>query len=186
MDKDIVKSSTFFRGETARSGVLDNPLDFIAEDHMREREVCALIDRIVSAAALQNADIHRILTFLEAQLPQHLADEEIDLFPMMLKRCDPEDEIEKVIDKLHQDHGHAVTDALAIIAVIQSAAIPSELSEEDRQRLTDFAYQSRRHLILENAIILPIARGRLTPDDLAEMKQHMLERRGLPADTETD
>jgi hemerythrin-like domain-containing protein len=179
MRKDIERPSTSARGEAAQTGAPENPLDFIAEDHMREREVCALIDKMVSAASLHEVDFDHVLTFLQYQLPQHLADEEIDLFPMMLKRCDPEDEIEKVIEKLHSDHGQALADASAVVAVVQSAAASARLSDEDRQRMTDFAYHSRRHLILENAVILPIARGCLTTGDLAIMKQHMLERRGL-------
>ncbi|NNF25036.1 MAG: hypothetical protein HKN63_09570 [Rhodobacteraceae bacterium] len=187
MGKDTERLLNSARGETARIGDLDNPLDFIAEDHMREREVCALIDRLVSAASLQDADIHQMLAFLEDHLPQHLADEEIDLFPMMLERCDPEDEIEKVIDKLHSDHGHALADAPAIIAMIQSVAAASpQLSDDDCQQMAAFAHHARRHLILENAVILPIARARLTDDDLSVMKRHMLERRGLRSTSEND
>lgn len=179
MGKDNERLLNATRRDGSQIGDLENPLDFIAEDHMREREVCALIDRLVSAASLKNADIHQMLAFLEDQLPQHLADEEIDLFPMMLKRCDPEDEIEKVIDKLHSDHGHALADVPAIIAIIQSVAVSSsDLSEEECQQMKAFAHHARRHLILENAVILPIARARLTKDDLKVMKTHMLERRG--------
>jgi hemerythrin-like domain-containing protein len=174
-------------GNTASIDALENPLDFIAEDHMREREVCALIDKLVSAASLQDADIDQMLTFLEDHLPQHLADEEIDLFPMMLERCDPEDEIDKVIDKLHSDHGHALADAPAIIAMIQTieSAAPA-LSDDDCQQMAAFAHHARRHLILENAVILPIARARLTDGDLAAMKRHMLQRRGLRPAAEND
>jgi hemerythrin-like domain-containing protein len=45
--------------------------------------------------------------------------------------------------------------------------------------MMDFAHHARRHLILENAVILPIARARLTEADLNAMKRHMLERRSL-------
>ena len=187
MGKDTERLLTSAPGETAGVGDLENPLDFIAEDHMREREVCALIDRLVSAASLQDADIHQMLAFLGDQLPQHLADEEIDLFPMMLERCNPEDEIEKVIGKLHADHGHALADAPAIVALIQSVSAASPaLSDDDCQQMAAFAHHARRHLILENAVILPIARARLTLDDLAVMKKHMLERRGLWPGLEND
>ena len=186
MGKDTERLLKSEQGETTRTDVLKNPLDFIAEDHMREREVCALIDKLVSAASLQEADINQMLAFLEDQLPQHLADEEIDLFPMMLERCDPEDEIEKVIEKLHSDHGHALADAPAIVALIQSTAVEfSQFSDGDCQQMAAFAHHARRHLILENAVILPIARARLTEDDLSTMKRHMLERRGIKPHLET-
>ena len=168
------------RGETADASSVDNPLDFIAEDHMREREVCAVIDRIVTTASMERSEIDQVLTFLEAQLPQHLADEEIDLFPLMLKRCEPEDEIDKVIDKLQSDHGHAIADAPAIVAIIRSFGKRSlKPSQADCEQMADFAHHARRHLILENAVILPIARARLTEADLTTMKRHMLERRSL-------
>jgi hypothetical protein len=100
MGKDaerLLKSST---GERADPAGIDNPLDFIAEDHMREREVCAVIDRIVAFASMEGAEFLQVRAFLEAELPKHLADEEIDLFPLMLKRCEAEDEIDKVIERV--------------------------------------------------------------------------------------
>jgi hemerythrin-like domain-containing protein len=165
------------RGGAAKTSGIDHPLDFIAEDHMREREVCALIDRLVALVPISSADREKIIVFLQDQLPHHLEDEEIDLFPLMLERCEPEEEIGKVIDRLTSDHEHAHADAPAIIALIQSDV--SELNNEACNRMADFARHSRRHLVMENAIILPIARARLTEADLRIMKRHMLERRGL-------
>lgn len=164
---------------TARP-MLDDPLDFIVEDHARERQVCALIDRLVSMASMKDAEMQQILAFLEDQLPQHLADEEIDLFPMMLERCDPEDEIKKVIDKLLADHGDPLVDAPVIVAIIEGLETPnSVLSEEESRKMAEFLQHARRHLTLENAIILPIARARLTEADLRTMKTHMVERRRI-------
>ncbi|SNS87391.1 hemerythrin domain-containing protein [Antarctobacter heliothermus] len=181
MERDTEKTPGSARGETAGKGVWAHPLDFIAEDHMREREVCALIDRLVVAAPVSDDDIGRMLSFLVEHLPHHLLDEEVDLFPLMLQRCDPEDEIDKVIDKLCLDHAHATADAPEIVAILRVFARHSApLCERDRGQMAAFAHHSRRHLILENAIILPIARARLTQGDLATMKSHMLERRGLP------
>jgi len=187
MGKDSKRLLNTANGESAGVGNLENPLDFIAEDHMREREVCALIDRIVASASMESAELEQVLTFLEDHLPQHLADEEIDLFPLMLKRCDPEDEIDKVIDKLQSDHSHANADAPAIVAIIQSFGKGrAKPSRSDCQQMADFAHHSRRHLILENAIILPIARARLTKEDLNTMKRHMQERRGLRTSMENE
>lgn len=175
------------RGERADVSYWDNPLDFIAEDHMHEREVCALIDQLVGGGPREGAALERILTFLGTQLPQHLADEEIDLFPLMLDRCEPDDEIDKVIDRLQFDHSHAIADAPAIVAIIQSlGASNAPPSAPDCQQLTAFAHHARRHLILENAVILPIARARLTLGDLTTMKTHMMQRRGLPPHPENE
>lgn len=178
--KDRERSSSNARGGKAKNGPLLNPLDFIAEDHMREREVCAVLERLVAGFPIDTDERQMVLSFLTLQLPQHLADEEIDLFPLMLERCDPEEDINSVIDKLESDHVHALADAPAIAALIEEME-PGDapFPELARAQLTEFASHARRHLILENAIMLPIARVRLTKDDLKTMRDHMLERRGL-------
>lgn len=43
----------------------------------------------------------------------------------------------------------------------------------------------RRHLVAENAILLPIVRVRLTGTDLRTLSKHMRTRRGLPELAET-
>jgi hemerythrin-like domain-containing protein len=180
MTKDRERLLTTARGGKAGTGPLENALDFIVEDHMREREVCALIDNLVAARPINRAERQMILSFLTKDLPQHFADEEMDLFPLMLERCDPEEEIKSVIDKLESDHVHAFSDAPAIAALIQEMETgDAPFSEAACAQLAEFASHARRHLILENAIILPIARARLTKDDLKIMREHMLERRGL-------
>ncbi|POF27750.1 hemerythrin domain-containing protein [Roseibium marinum] len=165
-------------GETVRIGVLENPLDFLAEDHVREREVCALIDKLAAGSPVNDSERHMLLAFLNEQLPQHLADEDIDLFPLMLQRCAPDEEIDKVIHELLAGHGTTRLDAPAIAGLIEAGEreLPA-FSKKMRTRMTGFAHQARQDLIVENAIILPLARAHLTKNDLAKMKTHMLERR---------
>ena len=180
MTKDSERLLSASRGGTAKSRPLGNPLDFIVEDHMREREVCALFDKLVATLPVSKSERRMMLAFLNEQLPQHLADEEIDLFPLMLERCDPEDEIERVIDRLESDHEHAIADASVIAEILAENELDGgALSDLARAQMTDFARHARRHLILENAILLPIARVRLTRDDLETMRSHMIERRDL-------
>lgn len=157
-----------------------SPLDFFAEVHMRERKVCAIIDRIAASRHPESSDREQVISFLNTQLLQHIADEEVDLFPFMLDRCDPEDEIQNVIEKLRCDHRYAVVDTPNLLALLEDeSAFRVGYSDEASVEMLGFAAHARRHLILENAILLPIARLRLTPSDLKKMKQHMLERRGL-------
>lgn len=187
MTKESARLLSIARCGQAGAGPLENPLDFIAEDHMREREVCALIDNLVAARPVKSAERQRIVSFLTEDLPQHLADEEIDLFPLMLERCDPEEEIRTVIDKLESDHAHAFADAPALAALIAGVDTgDAPFAKAACAQLADFASHARRHLIVENAIILPIARVRLTMNDLKTMREHMLKRRGLDHRQEAD
>ena len=160
--------------------LLGDPLDFIAEDHLRERQICALIDGIASTEDIDIRDVQNVLSFLGEELTMHLKDEEEGLFPVMSDRCDAEDEIDRVIARLCSDHAGiaaAVPQVKQSLERLLSGSRP--LEEKERTMLTEFASQTRRHLIVENAIILPIARARLNTDDLDTLRLGMLRRRGL-------
>ncbi|WP_099823609.1 hemerythrin domain-containing protein [Oceaniglobus indicus] len=166
------------RGGSDNTGPIDNPLDFLARDHQREREVCAVIDRLVAADRVPAAERQMVIAFLTNRLPHHLADEENDLFPMLRNRCGPDEEIGNVIDKLEADHLHTVTDAARIAAFIaKQGQGDGTFPAPARTAMAEFATDARCHLILENAIILPIARACLTAGDLNTMRRNMHERR---------
>lgn len=159
-------------------GRFENPLDFIAEDHFREREICASLDRAAETGAFAPVELDRVFCFLSEELPLHLQDEEEDLFPMMRRRCAPEDEIEKAIDRLLADHVHANEDAPAILAILQLLREGrATLGTTAKTAFRVFAGHSRRHLVFENAIILPLARARLSKRDLATLRARMMKRR---------
>lgn len=165
--------------------LLGNPLDFIAEDHLRERQVCALIDGIANAERADIQDLEDILSFLREELALHIVDEEAGLFPLMSAKCAAEDEIENVIARLRSDHavmGAAVPQVRDCLAGLLSGKAGPD--DDDRRMLTQFATTTRRHLIVENAIILPIARARLDAADLDGLRMGMLQRRGLDRLTE--
>ena len=159
---------------------MGSPLDFIAEDNMRERVICALLERMAASTFPDEEEHVQVLAFLSEELPLHLADEDMDLYPLMRARCEPEDEIDAVIDRLQSDRGHVLTDAPELVGLLQDEFVSETgLSDIARARMAHFVTHSRRHVIVENAIILPIARVRLTRSDLDIMRLHMLERRGL-------
>lgn len=166
--------------------LLGNPLDFIHEDHLREREICAMIDRIVDAEDPDRDQARLILSFLREELPLHLEDEEQDLFPLLRRRCETEDEIDKAIQRLETDHRHADEDTPGVIAILAALeAGERQPSDDDQSVLVRYAGHARRHLILENAIILPFAKLRLTEGDLGTLRLRMMQRRGLDRLMET-
>lgn len=160
--------------------LLGNPLDFLHEDHLREREICVMLDRIAVAESPDQDAATHAAGFLADELPLHFADEEEDLFPLLRQRCEPEDDIEHVLARLSADHRHADLETPELVGLLRRVAEgEAALTPEDRALLTRYAAHSRRHLILENAIILPLARVRLTRRDLDGMRLAMLHRRGL-------
>lgn len=167
-------------------GLLADPLDFISEDHLRERQICAVIDRLATADALDRREVTTVLRFLNEELNVHLRDEAEDLFPLLARRCTEEDAIDGAIDRIRADQDAAMG-LLPDVRAILTGCLDSgaALTAKERAVLSSFAGHVRRHLVAENAILLPIARARLTPDDLRNLSKHMRTRRGLPDFPET-
>jgi iron-sulfur cluster repair protein YtfE (RIC family) len=161
-------------------GLIGRPLDFISEDHLRERQICAVIDWLAATAVLDRQATLTVLRFLNEELNVHLRDEAEDLFPLLTKRCTAEDSIENVIARIRVDQDEALRllpDVRAALAGCLDAG--TNLPAQGRAMLTSFAGHVRRHLVAENAILLPIARARLTRADLTTLSAHMRARRGL-------
>lgn len=175
------------RGDIPTSqSLLANPLDFISEDHLRERLICAVIDGLAMAASLDRQAAMTVLRFLNEELNVHLRDEAEDLFPLLARRCTDEDSIESAISRIRADQDEAMR-LLPHVRAMLAGCLDSgaDLTTEDCATLTRFAGQMRRHLVAENAILLPIARARLTRADLRMLSEHMRSRRGLPPIQET-
>lgn len=163
-----------------RIGTIQNPLDHLAADHSAERDTCALLERIARADGPLPGMADRVLSFLLEVYHTHLLDEEEDLFPLLRQRCEAEYEINRVLRLLEADHHHPQTDREPIIAILEASMAKHGIIPADhRKKMVEFADHSRRHLTLENAIVLPIARARLTKADLAGLRQHMIQRRSL-------
>lgn len=162
-------------------GLLARPLDFISADHLRERQICAEIDRLAATARFDRRAAMAVLRFLNEELGVHVRDEAEDLFPVLLQRCTEEDSIATVLGRILADQNHV----LALLPKVRNALATcldtgSDLSGADRAILTRFSGHARRHLVAENAILLPIARARLTRGDLRRLADRMRSRRGFP------
>jgi hemerythrin-like domain-containing protein len=119
-----------------------------------------------------------ILRYLGQDFSRHMRDEENDLFPLLRRRCLPEDEIETVLGRLNAEHkdehrlaGGVESDLRALLDSDDPA-----LDTATRERLFQYARSLRRHLALENSIVLPLARARLTQEDLAVLAAAMRSR----------
>ena len=159
---------------------LGDPLDLIKEDHFRLRHVCALLDAVSGLPSKEPGDIDEARQFLSEELAFHIADEETDLFPMLRARCALEDDVGPILDKLMTEHSEVMNSAAACLEILdRQSATENTMQKEDVDVLRGFAAEKRRHLIVENAILIPLAHARLNRKDLLEMLTHMLQRRGF-------
>lgn len=142
--------------------LLSNPLDFMHEGHLRQRGIYEMLDVLATTDTEAAACIQG---FLNEELPLHMANES---------------EIDRAIARLCSDRRNAEKDTPMVVTILESiASLGRAVPAEGKATLMRGASNAGRHFILENAIILFLARLRLTLDDLEGLRLRMMQRRGL-------
>lgn len=161
---------------------LGDPLALIVRDHMRARCMHAAMTRIAEAQPRPEDDPAAVASFLRHELPPHLDDEERELFPLLRRRCLPEEDIAATLDRLEAEHDRERAETAQVIALLSRlVAGVARLDPDAAAEVHAYARASQRHLIVENAIVLPLARARLTRRDKDRLLTSMVRRRGLDA-----
>lgn len=172
-------AAPFGRSDTR---MLSTPLDFIQSEHLRHRELCRAVEELAESVTGLDADLGRaVAEFLETEMVLHVIDEEEDLFPLLRRRLKPADEADRIVGLLSGEHAADEVLAGEIIAGLRAvmatgAGAPGKAL---RNALLTFADRQRRHLTVENAIILPLAAARLSKRDLSQLARRMAARRGI-------
>lgn len=162
----------------------EDALDFILYEHLRHREMCAALERLTGAAQFDAAEVTRLAAFIRSDLTLHVCDEEELLFPVLRKRCQAEDEIDVALERLNREHEEdrelSAQVRLALLAAVTECKPLSDVpGAVDGVRR--FAQNQRRHMMLENAVLIPLARRRLAKDDLMLLGRRLAARRRLGA-----
>lgn len=168
------------RGERAgrvRLAAANCPFAIFTEEHFLQRQTCADMETLADAQLPCPDLAAAVLENLCHDLPQHLADEEQGLFPLLRTRATPEDEIEVLIARLVADHEVSEAAFFDLADVLEKMTGGTLPGAADRALLRASAVARRRHLILENAVLLPLARARLTEADRAGLLAQMRARR---------
>ena len=160
-----------------------SPLDAILLEHGRQHAIADWLLALGNSQRLGPVleEAEALLTFLTLDLLLHHKDEEDDLFPMLRLRCKPEDQIDGIMAQL--DRHHAAESFLIRDIAVDLHVIVDGTDLESPARflgsLCVFAEGQRRHLSWENKAVLPLARKRLTPEDLEALRRKMAVRRGI-------
>lgn len=166
--------------EAAPGELLADPLAFLFAEHWRQRQFCRALEEVANMPAVPPGLLRRMAAFLAADMAIHVQDEEEDLFPLIRVRAEPEDDLERILGIVGADHdaGRSLSRDLRkrLAEAAENGAGPAaEPALADS--IGRFVAHKRRHIALENAVILPIARLRLTAEDQAAMSQSMTARR---------
>ncbi|MCU0884648.1 MAG: hemerythrin domain-containing protein [Beijerinckiaceae bacterium] len=162
--------------------LLRHPLDFLFAEHYRHRQLCRILDHLAEAAAADLPLMARADDFIRYDLALHVIDEEEDLFPLLRRRCEPDDDIDQVIGRLSGDHRDDAALARTVRAHFAEAlakAVPIWKIANGPRDLRQFARQERAHVALENAVVMPLARARLGGEDQRALSRRLAARRGI-------
>ncbi|GAB5471054.1 MAG: hypothetical protein Kilf2KO_40840 [Rhodospirillales bacterium] len=164
----------------AEIGYAADPLSYIRDEHLQRRQVLSDLDSLAEAETADLDLTRAALAALEVQRPLLDADERDDLLPLLRRRALPEDGIEPLLGRLSEDYLASRALIGPVCRALQGLLSDGgTLGAGDREAILAFAARERRQLIFENAIVLPLARARLTEADLRSLALRMAARRGL-------
>ncbi len=165
------------------AALLRRPLDYLMADHHRQRVLCRLADELAAMARPDAELMETVGAFVSRDMAIHVIDEEQDLFPLLRRRAVPEDAIDAILGRLAAEHASGGILAARLGQALGEAALTGRLLDRStRLDLKELARSEREHLALENAIVMPLARLRLTAGDLRALSLRMAARRGLLID----
>lgn len=158
-------SGTGEKSSTARKDLLD----CIEKEHQAERNLCDMLERIADSLLepLDTVLASTGIVALRSCLKRHVALEEIYLYPVLTKRLCPGDLAENLLEHIRFEHtadeslAHDTADQLEQALGSGRVENPEMLG----YMLRGFFECRRRHIAWEDAIILPLARYRLSAKD---------------------
>lgn len=173
--------------ERIPDNVLLEPIAYIFADHCRFADMCDALNPFVaqrSSAPDLAPDLGfatAILKCLKTDIPLHIADEDINLIPLLSARVLDEDHFDEILRLLDQEQSH---DRLPIDPVRDGFAC---FVRQDVLDTPDVFYRAvetfssllLNHIHWENTVVLPLARKRLTAQDLTTMGRAMAARRDI-------
>jgi pyridoxamine 5'-phosphate oxidase len=170
----------------------DQPLELWLACHDRVRRMCTLLQRLLEHVHTNGVDDQARVTaasirrYFDEAAPRHHEDEEVDLFPRLLKHLEGRTESEatgvrNAIALLEGDHREmrrlwsVLRDALAAIDGGDAGAL-------DEAVVGLFVSRYRSHCEVEDTVIAPALRRALSAEELGQIGRTMAQRRGVEWD----
>ena len=158
-----------------------DPLQFIRQEHDRQYEICELLQDLPNHfdGGMDLGLVRSLQEFLRKDLPRHVDDEEIDLFPALSIRCRDHEGLDLILSQLEAEHEldlglvEPISSELQTIIDTGVPGDPHRLSSN----LWTFAETQRRHLLWENRVVLPLAEKYFDQTDREALAAKLAARR---------
>jgi len=182
LDSLIAEARTLMaHRESPNPETFEDPLAFIKRDHARQLRMCNILDAFTEKLEVEPVKplASALLDYVRGDLPLHTEDEDEDLRPALERRCEPEDGLDEVLKQMSKEHRLNSDLVSFLIDDLEALAEGRTLNNPVRllMNVKEFSETQRQHVTWEDRVLLPLARQRLTPEDLAEIGRNMAERR---------
>ena len=158
-----------------------NPLDMIASAHALLVQMCDAMERIADGLPdeVDRRLCAQVASCLQYDLPLHHHDEEEGLFPLLRARAKPEDGVDQILERLAAEHSSDTDFASEIAEALETLGQGGRPANPEMlgYMLRGFFERYRRHVHWENQLVMPLARLRLTRDDLDQLAARLSENR---------
>lgn len=177
-----------FPGHSAPSAGFEVPLEMLAACHLRVQDQCATLLRLVPHLAAHGADrpaqeaATALMRYFDTSARHHHDDEERDLFPALIESMAGSDAVclRELTSSLIADHRdlEARWAALRAVLVQVAAGQTAALLADEVSGFTDLY---ARHIVREEAELLPMAQRLLSDAELDRIGLAMRLRRAVPS-----
>lgn len=170
-------SSPISASAAERLGFARNPLVMIAHAHAMQVQMCDAMERIADGLPdeIDRRLCASVASCLQFDLPLHHHDEETALFPLLRNRAMPDDGIAEILERLASEHSSDTDFASEIAESLEQLGQGGRAPNPDMlgYMLRGFFERYRRHVHSENTLVMPVARLRLTAEDLEQLAATM-------------
>ncbi|MGI9482938.1 MAG: hemerythrin domain-containing protein [Hyphomicrobiales bacterium] len=160
---------------------MTDPIAIIERVHKEHAAFCDILEEIADSLpeAVNCDQCASVLVFLRQELPQHHKDEEDGLFALLREKARKDGTLIGHLEQLSWEHSadestaHEIAETLEKLACGEKADNPNMLG----YMLRSFFEGYRRHLHWENTFLLPLARRRLSTEEMEMINAVMAENR---------
>lgn len=162
----------------------DDPLAMLHACHDRIEAHCATLEKLVEYLPLHGCDsaarqaATHVLRYFDTAGPNHHADEERDLFPLLRanSHCPKALALAVLLENLMAEH-RLMEQAWQDVRVGLAAITTGVGTTLDKPAVSGFTALYQSHIETENSRLLPLAKALLTPTQLTELGETMAARR---------
>ncbi|HEX7888736.1 MAG TPA: hemerythrin domain-containing protein [Ramlibacter sp.] len=163
----------------------EQPFEMLEACHERVQRMLALLARLRAHVRENGADVQAqqaardVMRYFDIAAPHHHRDEELHVFPRLLREADPE--VVPVVERLQRDHlrmEQCWVEARSVLERVARAEA-DRFSAADDEALDAFAGLYGEHLAAEERIAYPRARALMDESEIEAAGKEMMRRRGV-------